>query len=145
MSCHVDLQHCTNDSNLLSSVSDVAIKVEIYQNENELNLDHFIKDLSSYSIQVPVGDKLQLKCLSNEERCEGQWMRDNANATQIISAMLLEWSEITEETQGAYTCHTKQLCTNQKISVVIDVIKNGELALFTVFSIKLQKKQKKSV
>lgn len=122
MSCGL----CTNDSNLLSSVSDAAVKVMIYQNQNELNLDHLIKDQSSYSIRVPIGDKLQLECLSNYQLCEGQWMMDDG--TEIVNGTLLEWSEITEETEGTYTCHTKQLCTNQKISVVIDVIKNGKLS-----------------
>lgn len=124
---HNVVHKCTSYSNLLSSVSDVAMKVVIYQNQNELNLDPFIKGLSSYSIQVPVGDKVQLECLSTHQLCEGQWMRDDANVSEIITGTLVGLDEITEEDEGTYTCQTQQLCTSQKISVVIDVIKTGEL------------------
>lgn len=127
---HVDshIVHCTNDSNPLSSVSDVAMKVAIYQNENELNL--LDRGQSSHSIQLGVGDKLKLECLSTNQHCKGQWMRDDANVTEMISGTLVEWSKITEEDEGIYTCHTNQHCTSQKITIVIDVIKNGELLSF---------------
>lgn len=128
--CHVDSQHCTNYSNPLSSVTDVAIKVAIYQNQNQLNLNHLDKGLSLHSIQVSVGDTLKLECLSTNQHCEGQWMRDDVNVTEIISSRFVEWNKITEDAEGMYTCRTNQLCTSQKISVVIDVIKNGELLSF---------------
>lgn len=99
----------------------------IYQNQNKLNLDHLVNNQSSYSIQVPVGDNLKLECLSTNRLCEGQWMRDDANATEIITGMQVEWSEITEEDEGTYMCHTSQLCTRQKISVAVNVIKSGKL------------------
>ncbi|XP_060744166.1 uncharacterized protein LOC132858021 isoform X1 [Tachysurus vachellii] len=97
----------------------LGIKVEIYQNQKKLNI-------SSYSIQVPVGDKLNLECLSTNHLCESQWMRDDANHTDDISGPLIEWNEITEDDEGTYTCHTKQLCTSQRISVVVDVIRKDE-------------------
>ncbi|XP_027029795.1 uncharacterized protein LOC113660468 isoform X2 [Tachysurus fulvidraco] len=97
----------------------LSIEVEIYQNQKKLNL-------SSYSIQVPVGDKLNLECLSTNHLCESQWMRDDANLTDDISGPLIEWNEITEDDEGTYICHTKQLCTSQRISVVVDVIKKDE-------------------
>lgn len=106
------------------------MKVAIYQNQLKLNLDNFVKGLSSYSIRVPEGDKLKLECLSTNQLCEGQWMRDDANVTEIITSMSAEWSEITEEDEGTYTCRTNQLCTSQTISVVIDVIENGESLSF---------------
>lgn len=122
-SCHEDSQHYPSYSSLLSSVSDAGIEVEIYHNQRKLNL-------SSYSIQVPVGDKLNLECLSTNNLCESQWMRDDANLTDDISGPLIEWNEITEDDEGTYTCHTKQLCTSQRISVVVDVIKKGKLLSF---------------
>ncbi|XP_060799469.1 uncharacterized protein LOC132901131 [Neoarius graeffei] len=103
---------------------DVAVKVAIYQNQNELNLHHLDKGLSSYSIQVFLGDKLKLDCLSTNHHCEGQWIRDDANVTEITPSRFVEWNKITEDAEGTYTCSTNQLCTSQKISVVIDVIKN---------------------
>ncbi|KAF4085977.1 hypothetical protein AMELA_G00101180 [Ameiurus melas] len=103
---------------------DVAMKVSIYQNENELNL--LDRGPSSHSIQVAVGDKLKLECLSTNHHCKGQWIRDDANVTEI-SGTLVEYSKITEEDEGTYTCHTNQHCTRQKITVVIDVIKNDEI------------------
>ncbi|XP_053503219.1 uncharacterized protein LOC128621458 [Ictalurus furcatus] len=104
---------------------DVAMKVAIYQNENELNL--LDRGQSSHSIQLAVGDQLKLECLSTNQHCKGQWMRDDANVTEIISGTLVEWSRITEEDEGIYTCHTNQHCTSQKITIVIDVIKNDEI------------------
>ncbi|KAK3560699.1 hypothetical protein QTP86_014743 [Hemibagrus guttatus] len=126
-SCPVDSHHCPSFSCLLSSVSNSDIKVEIYQNQKKLNL-------SSHSIQVPVGDKLKLECISTNQLSEGQWMRDDANLTEDISGSLLEWNEITEEDEGTYTCYTNQLYTSQRISVVIDVIKKNEFGWIRPFA-----------
>ncbi|KAF5899872.1 high affinity cGMP-specific 3, 5 -cyclic phosphodiesterase 9A-like protein, partial [Clarias magur] len=101
----------------------VVMKVAIYQNQNEINLIHLNKGLSSHSIQVPVGDKLRLECFSTNQHCEGQWMREDANHTEIITGKPVEWNQITEENEGTYTCQTNKPCTSQNISLVIGVIK----------------------
>ncbi|KAF7699951.1 uncharacterized protein LOC124394985 isoform X2 [Silurus meridionalis] len=114
---------------------DVVMKVMIYQNQNELKLNDLVKGLSSHSIRVPVGDKLKLECLSTSQQCDGQWMRNDANLTEIaITGMLVEWNNIAEEDEGTYICYTNKRCTSQKISVVINVIKNDEFGWIRPFA-----------
>ncbi|TSQ58044.1 Hepatocyte cell adhesion molecule [Bagarius yarrelli] len=100
-------------------IQEASIKVEIHQNQKKISL-------SSHSIQVPAGDKLKLECLSSNRQCEGRWMRESANLTEIISGPLVEWNVITEEDEGTYTCHTNQLCSSQRIPVAIYVITEVE-------------------
>ncbi|KAI5620810.1 hypothetical protein C0J50_19682 [Silurus asotus] len=131
---HPDLPR-TLERHISLQIQDVVMKVMIYQNQNELKLNDLVKGLSSHSIRVPLGDKLKLECLSTSQQCDGQWMRNDANLTEIaIAGMLVEWNNIAEEDEGTYTCYTNKRCTSQKISVVISVIKKDELEWIRPFA-----------
>ncbi|XP_022533429.2 uncharacterized protein LOC111194234 isoform X1 [Astyanax mexicanus] len=105
-------------------IQEVSMKVVIHTNAE----NNPVEVVSSHSIQVPVGAYLELKCLSTDKHCEGMWIKDQdqpdirppANSDPLL------WEKITEEDGGSYTCHTKQLCTSQRITVEIGIIKDDD-------------------
>ncbi|KAL7848708.1 hypothetical protein SRHO_G00203310 [Serrasalmus rhombeus] len=101
--------------------SDVSMKVVMYRNEE----NDPVEVMSSHSIKVPVGTQLELKCLSTAKQCGGQWMKDQGTLPKASAESLLQWDKITEEDGGSYTCYA-QLCTGQRITVSIEVIKDDE-------------------
>ncbi|XP_076833093.1 uncharacterized protein LOC143478048 [Brachyhypopomus gauderio] len=92
------------------------LKVKVYRNGG----NHSLQKSWWGSVRVAVGENLQLACLSSDEHCEGQWMRDNVALPNTNSGALLQWTEISQEDGGSYTCH----CASQNITVIIEVIKD---------------------
>ncbi|XP_036452682.1 uncharacterized protein LOC118825923 [Colossoma macropomum] len=109
---------------------DVSMKVVIYRNEE----NDPVEVMSSHSIKVPVGTQLELKCLSTVTQCGGQWTKDQGTLPKASAESLLQWDKITEEDGGSYTCYAQQLCTSQRITVSIEVIKEDEFVWIRVLA-----------
>lgn len=88
--------------------------------------DEVLTSLST--IEVMAGTSLKLHCVAlDNKHCEVQWVRENSTLPlDKITDTIVQWSEIKAEDSGLYRCHTKGTCTDQAITVEIEVITSGE-------------------
>ncbi|XP_042595399.1 uncharacterized protein LOC122139817 [Cyprinus carpio] len=113
-------------------VHDPSLRVKLLRGQVES--DEVLTSLST--IEVMAGTSLKLHCVAlDNKHCAVQWNRENsALPLEKINDTILQWSEIKAEDSGQYRCHTKGTCTDQAITVEIEVITSDGFAWAKIFA-----------
>ncbi|XP_042627077.1 uncharacterized protein LOC109093311 [Cyprinus carpio] len=124
--------HAESEGQVTPPEADPSLRVKLYRGQTDS--DEVFTSFST--IEVMAGTSAKLHCFApDNNHCEVQWVRENSTLPLTkISDTIVQWSEIKAEDNGRYRCHTKGTCTDQAITVEIEVITSDGFAWAKVFA-----------
>ncbi|KTG09631.1 hypothetical protein cypCar_00002227, partial [Cyprinus carpio] len=124
--------HAESEGQVTPPEADPSLRVKLYRGQTDS--DEVFTSFST--IEVMAGTSAKLHCFApDNNHCEVQWVRENSTLPLTkISDTIVQWSEIKAEDSGRYRCHTKGTCTDQAITVEIEVITSDGFAWAKVFA-----------
>ncbi|XP_051966720.1 uncharacterized protein LOC127632169 [Xyrauchen texanus] len=110
---------------------DPSLRVKLYR--DQIEVEEVLTSLST--IEVIAGTSLKLYCVAPDNKhCEGQWVRENSTLPWTKNDTVVQWSSIKAVDGGRYRCQVKGTCTNQVITVEIEVITSDEHTWAKIFA-----------